>query len=651
MAADPWGAGPAFSGAYMSTDQEPLAGRFLKQLAREFPNRYAVLSELINLEAIENLPKGTEHFISDVHGEYEAFRHILNNCSGVVRDKVDMLFPELTATERSKLCTLIYYPKESLSLLEEQGITTHEWYLDLLHKLILLATFLSSKYTRSKVRRAIPKDFAFVIDELMHAKADEDNNRLRYHGEIFDAIIQNESGDYFIEALSSLIKRLAVDRLHVLGDLYDRGPHADRVVDLLKRYHNLDLQWGNHEALWLGAACGSEVCAATAVRNNVNYRNYELLENGYGISLRQLVLFARQTYTEEPNYSALFKAISIITLKLQGEVIKRNPEFGLENRLLLNAIDYEKGTVNLEGRVYQLGTADLPTINPQNPYELTEEERAVVKDLRHSFVHSRRLRDHAAFIARKGSMYLCHNGNLLYHGCIPLNDDGTFERILCRGKYLSGRAYLDYCDRVVRDAVSYKRREDVDFLWYLWCGEKSPLSGRVIKTFERSLIADKNAWHEPRNPYYVHYYSEDTCAMILREFGLNPQSGHIINGHTPIKVKDGEKPVRAGGRLLVIDGGFSRAYHETTGIAGYTLIYNSHNLRLKSHHPFTSLEDALKRNVDIRSEEIVVEQFKKRRMVADSDDGREIAQRILDLKMLLLAYQKGELPESAVDFD
>lgn len=615
--------------------------RYLKLLSHDFPNRYAALTEIINLQTILNLPKGTEHFISDVHGEYEAFRHILNNASGVIRDKIEVLFPDLEKHTLDRLCTLIYYPSEFM----KREPPSKEEFVFILQHLISLATYLSSKYTRSKVRKATPSDFAYIIDELMHAKDDEDRNRALYHKKIIQSIIETGSATYFIEAICVLIKNLAVDKLHVVGDLFDRGPHAERVVDLLMKYHNLDLQWGNHDVLWMGAACGSALCAATAVRNNINYNNLELLENGYGISLRPLALFAARHYHDEAGKSAIYKAISIIVLKLQGEVILRNPDFGMRGRMLLSEIDYKNGTVSLQGRVYKLSTTDLPTIDPEEPYRLTDEEREVADWLRDSFIHSKRAQDHAEFLCAKGSMYKCCDDNLLYHGCVPLNDDGTFARILCEGKYLSGKQYLDYCDRRVREAFNNRDDKGADFLWYLWCGEKSPLSGRVIKTFERTLVADHSTWEEPRNPYYVHYYNEDVCNMILREFGLDPNHGHIINGHTPIKVKDGEKPVRGNGKLLVIDGGFCRAYQKTTGIAGYTLIYNSHNLRLKAHKPFSSIEDALNNYSDILSDTIVVENFSKRRMVADVDDGQEIRVMIQDLNNLLEAYKSGKIPE------
>lgn len=624
--------------------------RYLRQLAKEFPNRYAVITELINLTAILNLPKGTEHFISDVHGEYEAFRHILNNASGVIRDKVELLYGErgtlerLPAGERECLCTLIYYPEEYLRYLGTHGGVSTQCFGVLLRRLIALASFLSSKYTRSKVRKAIRGEFSFVIDELMHAKADEDNNFILYHEKIYATIIETGSSPYFIQALAALIKRLAVDRLHVVGDLFDRGAHPEQVIDLLMDYHHLDLQWGNHDVLWMGAYYGSTVCQATVVRNNVHYDNFQLLESGYGISLRPLALFAEKYYRDLPGRSAMFMAISVIVLKLHGEVILRNPEFNMRRRLLLSQIDFKTGTVDLGGKRYPLAVPNLPTVDPEDPYRLTADEQAVVTALHASFTHSKRLGDHVRFLRRHGSMYLCCNDNLLYHGCVPLNDDGTFARILCNGRYLSGRAYLDYCDQAVRAAAAGATRH-LDFMWYLWCGEQSPLSGRVIKTFERTLLDDRSAWHEPRNPYYVHYYNEDICAMILREFGLDPYRGHIINGHTPIKVKDGEKPVRGNGRLLVIDGGFCRAYQKTTGIAGYTLIYNSHNLRLKAHRSFSSIADALAHNRDILSDTIVVEEFKHRRMVADTDDGEAIRNRICDLQALLQAYRDGSVRE------
>ncbi len=619
--------------------------RYLKQLSHEYPTRYAAFTEIINLQAILNLPKGTEHFISDVHGEYEAFLHIVNNCSGVIREKVCQVFDKMSDEERNELCTLIYYPHQKQDMLRSQGLDTDAWYRRTLYELITLTKFLSSRYTRSKVRKAIPRDFNYIIDELLHAQADEDNNRQRYHERIISSIIENGAAHHFVNSLSTLIKRLAVDHLHLVGDVFDRGAHPDDIMDLLMHLPSLDIEWGNHDMLWMGAACGSEVCIATVVRNNINYGNFELLENGYGISMRALALFAAKYYHDDDKTTALFKALSVLVFKLQGAVIKRNPDFDMQDRLFLDKIDYEKGTVHINGQDYALRVTEFPTIDPNDPYRLNDDEAELIASLKQAFLHSKRLQAHVTFLFAHGSMYKIYNGNLLYHGCIPLTADGSFAKVFCDGEFVQGRAYLDAAERVARRGFDKRDRESLDHMWYFWCGKKSPLSGRVIKTFERAFIEDKSTHEEPRDPYYTFYHQEDTCRMILREFELNEDSGHIINGHTPIKASSGESPVRGGGRLLVIDGGFCAAYHKTTGIAGYTLIFNSHGLRLKAHRPFLGIEEALRDNQDISSESIEVEHFPKRWMVADCDNGREIKRQIESLKDLLAQYRQGTLPE------
>lgn len=627
--------------------EDALQTRYLRELSKSFPNRYAVITEIINLQAILNLPKGTEHFVSDVHGEYEAFVQIVNNCSGVIRDKVNLLFEDMPQPEKNALCTLIYYPKQVLERSQYVIDGDSEWFREILKRLIVLATYLSSKYTRSKVRKALPNEFRFVIDELMHAKEDEVHTRAVYHRRILDSIIDTGSATAFIEALCTLVKRLAVDRLHVVGDIFDRGASPDKVLDLMMSHHKLDIQWGNHDVLWMGAAAGCPACCAMAIRNNIRYKNFTLLERGYGISLRKLAIFAERYYKPSDGITPMEKAISVICVKLEEQIIKRHPEYGMNDRLLLQKIDLEKGLVEIEGKVWNMAYTDFPTLEPRRPEVLTDEEQEVVDDFVMSFKDSMRLREQVGFLYRRGSMYKVCNGNVLFHGCVPMREDGTFEKILCNGEYLSGRAYLDYCEKRAREAWSKGTGESLDFMWYLWCGQQSPLSGRVVKTFEHAFIKDKASQHEPRNPYYSLYYSEEICKLILREFGLPPSSGHIINGHTPVKVRDGESAVRGNGRLLVIDGGFSRSYQGVTGIAGYTLIYNSHNLRLKSHSPFTSIEDAIANQTDILSEEIMVEEFKQRRPVAETDDGAAIMSSIADLRKLLDAYNSGSLPETA----
>lgn len=621
--------------------------RYLELLSREYPNRYAVYTKLINLSAVLNMPKGTEHYISDIHGEYEAFYHILNNASGVIKEKVRTVFSELCQKEQNLLCTLIYYPQRVLQRESLKKEELEDYYKDTILKLVTLANYLSSKYSRSKVRKLIDGDFAFIIDELMHAKADDTNSRIIYHRSILNSIVTTGSADYFIVDLCQLIKKLAVDRLHVLGDIFDRGAHPDKCMDLLMQYHDLDLQWGNHDVLWMGSCCGSALCAVNVLCNNIRYKNYRMLENGYGISLRKLAIFAKSTYKDEANFSAAEKAITVLAVKLIGQLVKRHPEYGLDDRLVLEELDLNKGVVRLkDGKIYPLVTTDLPTINPDDPYALSVQEQEVVDDLVASFTGSVRLNNHVKFLYTKGNMYQCCNGNVLYHGCIPLDSNGQFEKINCGDRVLCGREYLDYCQTKIREAYTIRDQDHLDFMWYMWTGPLSPLSGRKMKLFERLLVNDRSTWNEPRNPYYEHYYNEKTCEMILREFSLDPKTGHIINGHTPIMAKDGETPVRAGGKLLVIDGGFCKAYQDKTGIAGYTLIYSSHYLHLKAHTPFTTIDDAIENNKDIEDMQLIaVEDFKKRKMVSDTDLGEELQDLIVDLNDLLNLYKKGKLSE------
>ena len=619
--------------------------KYYKLLSEKYPSVRSLTREIINLTAILNLPKGTEHFMSDIHGEYEAFCHILNNCSGVIREKVEKLYSGTLSREQIKeICTLIYYPSEKLSLIKKNRGTDREWYKTTFEQMIEIARVLSSKYTRSKVRKAMPKDYAYIIDELLHAQRDEDDNQVRYHNNIIDTIISINADDFII-SLAGLIKRLAVDRLHIVGDIFDRGKSAEKIIDMLAKHHSLDIEWGNHDILWMGAACGSEACIANVVRNSIKYNTLNTLESGYGISIRKLILFAEKTYPELSPMRASLKAISVIQFKLEGQIIKRNPDYKMENRLVLENIDLTDGTVISEGVRYKLNDTFFPTFNTENPYELTDEEQAVVSVLRESFVNSHRLKKHVEFLYGNGSMYKIHNGNLLYHGCVPLDKDGKLLEIELFGEKLSGREYFDMADKVARLAFFESGRQQIglDFMWYLWCAPNSPLCGRNIKTFERAFIDDKSAWSEEKNPYYDFYYQKQTCEMILSEFGLGAECSHIINGHTPVRTVKGELPIRADGKLLVIDGGFCKEYHSTTGIAGYTLIYNSHGLRLKAHHPFRSVEEALGENRDIHFDSEIVETEKHRMMVLDTDSGEGISKTIEDLKTLLTMYRTGKI--------
>lgn len=623
--------------------------RYLELLAEKYPTEQAVSREIINLTAILSLPKGTEHFMSDLHGEYEAFCHILNNCSGVIREKVDLLFGEtLSDFDREEICTLIYYPVEKLELVRKEGKNNEEWYRATLGKLIDIARLLSSKYTRSKVRKAMPKEYAYILDELIHVQKDEDDNQVVYHRNILDTLLELDNADEFIEVLAGLIKRLAVDHLHIVGDIFDRGACADRIMDLLMQYHSLDIEWGNHDILWMGAAAGSKACIATVVRNNLKYNNTKILENSYGISLRNLALFAEKIYPSEEPMKAALKAISVMLFKLEGQVILRNPDYNMADKLLLHKVNVEKQTVEIDGTEYAIKEEAFPTVNfdsgdMEDIYQLSEEEEQVMEGLRMAFVNSIRLRQHIDFLYQKGSMYRIFNGNLLYHGCVPLDESGNLEGVAFGKKRYHGREYLDYAERIARRAWSKDaRQKDRDFMWYLWCGRKSPLSGRNIKTFERTYVLDENTWFEQSNPYYKFYHEEKVCNMILHEFGLYSESSHIINGHTPVRTSKGEHPVRANGKLLVIDGGFCKSYHKTTGIAGYTLIFNSHGIRIKSHQPFQSVYAALTENKDIESKSELVETESERLMVRNTDNGKKIKEDIEGLKMLLRAYRSGD---------
>ena len=624
--------------------------KYLELLAEKYPTEQAVCREIINLKAILGLPKGTEHFMSDLHGEYEAFCHILNNCSGVIREKVDLLFEEtLSDIDREEICTLIYYPVEKLEMMKKESRNNEEWYRVILGELIEIARLLSSKYTRSKVRKAMPDEYAYILDELIHVQKDEDDNQVAYHQNIIDTLLELDSADAFIEVLAALIKRLAVDHLHIVGDIFDRGPCADRIMDLLMNYHSLDIEWGNHDILWMGAAAGSEACIATVIRNNLKYHNIRILENSYGISLRDLTLFAEKLYPDTEPMEAALKAISVLLFKLEGQVILRNPDYQMTDKLLLHQVNVQNHTVCIAGTDYEICEETFPTVsfdpsNPEVSYELTVEEKQVMEGLRMAFVGSVRLRQHMDFLYQKGSMYRIFNGNLLFHGCVPLDESGNLEGVVFHQKRYRGRDYLDYAERIARRAWSKDAtQKELDFMWYLWCGRKSPLSGRNIKTFERTYVKDESTWHEASNPYYQYYEQEKICNMILHEFNLYSDRSQIINGHTPVRTSRGEHPVRANGRLMVIDGGFCKSYHKTTGIAGYTLIFNSHGIRIKSHQPFQSVYAALTENKDIESRSELVETERERLMVRNTDTGKKILEDIKGLKMLLQAYREGTM--------
>ena len=626
--------------------RSPAERKYLELLAEKFPTTQSVFTEVINLEAILNLPKGTEHFVSDVHGEYEAFEHILNNCSGVIRERVGQAFAmELTRDEQADLCTLIYYPELKLRRLREQDRLTSEWYAITLTRLVRLARRLSGSYTRSKVRKAMPVAYAYIIDELLHISPDERETRLAYHQRIIDTIVDTGSADDFVCSLAALIKRLAVDHLHVVGDVFDRGPHADKIMERLMAYHSIDVQWGNHDIVWMGAAAGSYACLAAVIRNNIHYDSLKILESAYGVSLRELALFAEATYHADDGMSPVEKAISVILFKLEGQTVHRHPNWHMDDRLLLEHVDAERGVAVVDGREYELRTRDFPTLDADDPYALTPEEQRVMDNLMNAVRSSDKLRRHVGFLFEHGSTYLVHNGNVLFHACVPMNEDGSFCAVNHQGQMLSGRAYYDYADRLARRAWHEHDQVSLDWMWYLWCGRFSPLSGRVVKTFERTYFADRSTWQEPRDPYFSHTEDPAMCARVLEEFGADVERGVIINGHTPVHAAAGESPVKAGGRLVVIDGGFCQAYHSTTGIAGYTLIADPEGMRIKAHRPFGSIADVLDLNADIVSDDDRFQRNPRPLFIGDTDTGADIRGQIADLRALLDAYRTGEVLE------
>lgn len=657
-----------YSDINMNIIEEDL--KYLKLLAKQFPSISSASTEIINLEAILNLPKATEHFISDVHGEYESFTHMLKNASGVIKRKIDELFDDaLDDKEKSSLATLVYYPEQKLNLILQSQDLSDDWYRITLYRLIELCRALSSKYTRSRMRKSLPKDYAYIIEELLHEQKDVTDKQEYYNG-IINAIINTDRAGDFIIAISNVIQRLVVNRLHLIGDIYDRGPGAEIIMDALISHHSVDIQWGNHDILWMGAAAGSEACLANVLRISLRYTNLGTIEDGYGINLLPLATFAMEFYTNDPCTSfklrsldkainkidntlltKMHKAIAIIQFKLEGSIIKRHPEFNMDNQLLLEKINYKDFTINIDGKIYKLNDENFPTINPNNPYELTQRELELIKKLKHSFIKSDKLQKHIRFLYSKGSMYSIYNSNLLFHGCIPLNKDGSLKEITIDGTNYSGKPLLDKFDRFARDAFFLSSDSDtkkigLDMMWYLWCGANSPLFGKFrMTTFERYFIDDIETHIEQKNYYYDFRDCEKLTNEVLIEFGLNPDCSHVINGHIPVKTKEGESPIKAKGKLLVIDGGFCRAYQPETGIAGYTLIYNSYGLLLTSHEPFESIKKAIEEEDDILSSTVILEHSSTRKRISDTDVGIDLKEQIENLKMLLVAYREGYIKE------
>ena len=645
-----------------------LEARYLERLSQLYPTIAKASTEIINLQAILNLPKGTEHFLTDIHGEYEAFSHVLKNGSGAVRRKIDEVFGNtMSSKDKKTLATLIYYPREKMELIKKKEENMEDWYKITLYRLIEICKRTSSKYSRSKVRKALPPEFAYVIEELITEKADV-LDKESYYNSIVDTIIRIKRSEEFIVALSELIQRLTVDHLHIVGDIYDRGPGPHIIMDKLMGYHSMDIQWGNHDVLWMGAAAGQQGCVANVVRICARYANLEILEDGYGINLLPLATFALNTYRDDPcscfelkddpDYDPsetmlnmkMHKAISIIQFKIEGQIIKKNPGFKLEHRNLLHLIDYEKGLIELNGKTYELLDKNFPTIDPKRPYALTEAEEEVLDRLTQAFVNCEKLQSHMHFLLNKGGLYKVYNGNLLYHGCVPLKEDGNLKSVRIFGHTYKGKGLYEVLESYVRKgfyAMDSKEKErGKDIMWYIWLSENSPLFGKdKMATFERYFLAEKETHKEKKNPYYLLLEDEKVICHILKEFGLENKDAHIINGHVPVKCKDGEKPIKCGGKVLVIDGGFSRAYQKETGIAGYTLIYNSYGLILAAHEPFESTEAAIEKESDIHSDSTVVKRTLERKKVEDTDVGRHLKEQIADLEVLLAAYRSGVIAE------
>lgn len=630
-------------------DKNKQKYKYLYLLSEKYPNRQSVVTELIRLKAILNLARPTEHFMSDLHGEYESFFHILNNCSGVIKEKVDYLFSEeMSTSQKAEFCTLIYYPKEKILNLKKQKLITTQWYSQNLIYLLRLSRLMSYKYPQSELKNLLPKGYETIILELLTARPNDDTFQEVYFNTILNTLININSGTDFIIAFTKFIKKLAVAHLHIVGDIYDRGQRPDSIIDMLRQHHSVDIQWGNHDILWMGAMCGNEACIATVVRNCLSYNNTAVLEKGYAISLRSLSSLASKLYPNKTLLIAMQRTISIILFKLEGQLIKRNPDFQMDSRLLLDKIDYSSKHIKINNISYPIKSPSFPTINPQNPYELSLEEAEVLSDIKSAFLDSVRLRKHIDFLYQKGSVYKAYNNNLLYHGCIPLNDDGSFMRIHLNNKYYSGKNYLDFVDKTIRQAyLGLYEQKNIDLMYYFWCGRYSPFSGREFKTFERMFIEDTDTWIEPSDAYYKYCNDEKICDMILEEFSLKTKRGYIINGHVPVKVKEGESPVKANGKLIIIDGGFCKAYHKKTGIAGYTLISNSRGLRLLEHQSCANIKESLKANQDIESVSCTLELQNYHSSTADTDLGEEIQCQINDIYHLMLAYQNGLIPEQA----
>lgn len=642
--------------------------KYLEYLAELFPTVGKASTEIINLQSIINLPKGTEHFISDIHGEYEAFSHVLRNGSGAVSKKIDDVFGHtLETAEKRAIATLIYYPREKLEQIKRMHQDTEDWYRVTLYRLIEICKTVSSKYTRSKVRKALPADYAYVIEELITEKS-EVLNKGAYCEAIIQTIIEISRAENFIIAMAELIQRLVIDHLHIIGDIYDRGPGPHFIMDCLMDYHSLDIQWGNHDVLWMGAAAGNQACIATVIRICLRYGNLDILEDGYGINMLPLAAFALERYendksecfkvkgAKERGYQSfgldekMHKAIAMIQFKLEGQLAKENPEFAMEERCLLERIDYACGQIDLGGKKYKMLDTDFPTVDREHPYEMSEQEKGLMDKLAASFANSEKLQRHVDFLLKQGSLYKVYNGNLLYHGCMPMNEDGSLKKVKIYGGEYQGKELYDVLENYVRRAFfaldEQGKKKGSDIMWYLWCAPGSPLFGRdKMTTFERYFLKEKETHREVKDAYYDLLENSEIADMILGQFGLCGKGSHIINGHVPVHQSTGESPVKCGGKVLAIDGGFSRAYHKETGIAGYTLIYNSYGMMLTAHEPFESAETAVLKEQDIVSRQVAVEYSMKRQLVGDTDNGKRIQERIAELKELIHAYRTAQIKE------
>ncbi|MEB4859557.1 MULTISPECIES: fructose-1,6-bisphosphatase [Priestia] len=633
--------------------------KYLDLLAQKYDTEEKVVTEIINLEAILHLPKGTEHFVSDLHGEYQAFQHVLRNGSGNVKEKIKDLFKNvLSDQEINEFATLVYYPEEKLPLIKAQFRNKkelYEWYKEIIDRMLNLISYASSKYTRSKLRKALPEQFVYIIEELLY-KTDEFTNKEQYYTKIVQQIISLGQADKLIIGLAYTTQRLVVDHLHVVGDIYDRGPEPDKIMDTLINYHSVDIQWGNHDVLWLGAFAGSKVCLANIIRICARYDNLDIIEDVYGINLRPLLNLAEKYYDDNPAFrpkvsssdklsdherlqiTKIHQAIAMIQFKLESPIIKRRPFFNMSERLLLEKIDYDKNEITIYGNTYPLENSCFATVNPEQPDQLLEEEEQVMERMLLSVQHSEKLARHMKFLMKKGSLYLKYNGNLLIHGCIPLDEEGNMEKMTIEDKTYAGRNLLDVFEHYLQEAFAHPEETDdlaTDMVWYLWTGEYSSLFGkRAMTTFERYFISDKATHKEKKNPYYYLRENEEVCQNILAEFNLNPDHGHIINGHTPVKEIEGENPVKANGKMIVIDGGFSKAYQSTTGIAGYTLLYNSYGMQLVAHKHFNSKEEILLEGTDVLSVKRLVDKELERKMVLETNVGEELLKEISILKDL-----------------